>query len=197
MSTELFVFVVAGYGLGAVFALPMLVSALRRRSGGSEGSSKDMTTDALLKAQGEQIKELRAQLADTNLQLRIQNQWITELCAQLTEAGMRPVTELEVRRNMGLPNGVTVHRANGPVHTWIDVEKGLREVLYARFNVDDLRVLAIDTGIGEDALAGESKTAKVLGLIARAREREMLRELVDAVERMRPGSTRGLGGDGA
>ena len=98
---------------------------------------------------------------------------------------------------MGMSNGVMAHRVNGPVHTWLDVEKGLREILYARFNVDDLRVLAIDTGIGEDALAGESKTAKVLGLIARAREREMLRELVDAVERMRPGSTRGLGGDGA
>ncbi len=147
-----------------------------------------MATDALLKAQGQRLDA-------AELQLRVMNQWVTELCAQMVEAGLRPVTELEVRRRMGIPNGVAVHASDGPVHA-LDSDKGLREILFARFNVDDLRVLAIDTGLGEDALVGESKTAKVLGLLARARERGMMRELVDAVERARPGSTRGIG-DGA
>lgn len=195
MSIEAIFLLMAVVGVGT--AVPMLVNALQRRSGGvPERSSKEMETDALLKAQGRVIADQGKLLAETQQELRITKQWVSELCAQMMEAGLRPVTELEIRHKLGLSNGVTAHRANGPVHTWLDVEKGLREILYARFSIDDLRVLAIDTGIGEDALAGESKTAKVLGLLARAREREMLRELVDAVERARPGSTRGLGGDG-
>lgn len=150
-----------------------------------------METDALLKAQREQNAETRKTLAETELKLRVLHQWVTELCAQMVDAGLRPITELEVRRKMGLPNGSAPDLARSGGDGWLDTEKALRDVLLTRFGVDELRILAIDTGIGEEALVGESKTAKVLALLARAREMEVMRRLVAAVERARPGSTHG------
>lgn len=67
----------------------------------------------------------------------------------------------------------------------------LRAVLVARFNTEELTMLARDAGLGDQAISGESKAAQADNLITYAERRGRLADLIAEVERARPGTTHG------
>ncbi|MCU0501324.1 MAG: CHAT domain-containing protein, partial [Anaerolineae bacterium] len=62
----------------------------------------------------------------------------------------------------------------------------LRELLAERFNLEELRTLAADTGVDYDELGGEGKTARARELIALLERRGGIPDLIRAGRRARP-----------
>jgi hypothetical protein len=62
----------------------------------------------------------------------------------------------------------------------------LRNVLNARFNVEELRTLCFDLRVEYDALPGSDKTSKVRALILHCQRRGQLDELIQTCARQRP-----------
>jgi len=140
------------------------------------------------------------QLIKENEQLRKDvddlKQWKSEAIVKIAQQDARLAqqaqTEAELRATINwlLALAPSASRSSGMLHHTAPITLGLRAVLVDRFNNEELRMLSQDAGFGDDAIIGETKIVRADNLIHYAERRSKLSDLVAAIERARPGSTK-------